>query len=33
LPQGSMADCPSGQWERTVNPSRKLRWFESIICH
>src|SRR6266568_2330803 len=28
-----MAGCPSGQWERTVNPSRKLRRFESFTCH
>src|SRR6476620_3983510 len=27
------AGCPSGQWERTVNPSRKLRRFESFTCH
>jgi hypothetical protein len=28
-----MAGCPSGQWERTVNPSRKLRRFESFTRH
>ena len=27
------AGCPSGQWKRTVNPSRKLRRFESFTCH
>src|ERR1700758_3412454 len=27
------AGCPSGQWERTVNPSRKLHRFESCTCH
>src|SRR5665647_223621 len=27
------AGCPSGQWEWTVNPSRKLRRFESFTCH
>jgi hypothetical protein len=27
------AGCPSGQWERTVNPSRKLRRFESFTRH
>ena len=27
------AGCPSGQWERTVNPSRELRRFESFTCH
>src|SRR4051794_18587123 len=27
------AGCPSGQWERTVNPSRKLQRFESSTRH
>src|SRR6476620_6340484 len=27
------AGCPSGQWKRTVNPSRELRRFESFTCH
>src|SRR5438067_2405224 len=27
------AGCPSGQWERTVNPSRKLPRFESLTRH
>ena len=27
------AGCPSGQWERTVNPSRKLPRFESSTRH
>lgn len=26
---GNNPGCPSGQRERTVNPSRKLRWFKS----
>src|SRR6185437_3795591 len=29
----TQAGCPSGQWERTVNPSRKLPRFESWTCH
>ena len=29
----TQAGCPSGQWEWTVNPSRKLRRFESFTCH
>src|SRR3954469_11742402 len=29
----AQAGCPSGQWERTVNPSRKLRRFESFTRH
>lgn len=28
-----MAGCPSGQWELTVNQSRKLRRFEPCTCH
>ena len=27
------AGCPSGQWERTVNPSRELRRFEPFTRH
>lgn len=30
---GALAGCPSGQWERTVNPSRKLQRFESSTRH
>ena len=31
--ESSPAGCPSGQRERTVNPSRKLHRFESYTCH
>src|SRR5882757_1545650 len=29
----ALAGCPSGQWERSVKPSRKLQWFESTTRH
>ena len=32
-PYSRQAGCPSGQWERTVNPSRKLPRFESSTRH
>ena len=33
LPEVDQGRCPSGQWERAVNPSRKLQWFESTPAH